>query len=376
MIVNFAQVIADLDPDALLEVIAASRDDADYYLATLMPERLQPNYHVETGNMTIRATMAGLVGMDSPYPEGGVIDVASFLEKSAKIAITIPMTEEVIRTIQELVMRYSLQNNGAGAPDPESFLTEEALNFFETVVLQALKDTREWLRGQALTGEIDWTFNKKRLAVNYGFPTEHLLTQRTGNDKYSGSTSKFWDDIKMQGRLLRGSARIIRLVHPDLADDIVYNPINSLNVVNESNSSVTVQKVQTIGDNRVPTGDARDTVTLIKYGDEGEVLDPASTAGVTKKLPFVERGQMHAIGSGVNRGYRVGQGSAPERNELELGFTAMCPTVEGHGAMGEWGRVYTPQDRPYQLIGDGVENCLPVIEGNRRVVNGRSDMSV
>jgi hypothetical protein len=377
MIVNFASVLQNLGPDAILRVMAAARNDADYYLTTLLPERMMPDYHVEAGNMTIRATMAGLVAMDSPYPEGGVVDIATFMEKSAKIAIAIPMTEEVIRTLQRMVREYSLMNTGAGAPDPEDFLTDEALNFFEKVVVQALKDTREWLRGQALKGAIDWTFNKKRLQVSYGFPNDNLLTQRTGNDKYSGSASKFWTDIKAQNRLLRTSARIIRLAHPDTVDDIVYNSANTLNVLNDSNSSVTVQKVNvnTDGTLRTPTGDARDTVTIVKYGDEGEVLDPANP-GQTIKLPFIERGQLHAIGSGVNRGYRVGEGSTPDpRNDLELGYHHIAPTVEGDGEMGDWGRIYTPQDRPWSLRGEGVSNNLPVIEGYKRVVNGRTDMS-
>jgi hypothetical protein len=370
MIVNFAEVLRNLGPDSLLRIMSEARNDPDYFLATLMPERPMPDYHVAAGNMTVRTTMAGLVAMDSPYPEGGVVDVAEFLEKSAKIAIAIPLQEETLRIIQRMVREYALMPAGAGAPSPTDFLTGEALNFFNKVVVQAIKDTREYLRGQALKGAINWTFNHKTLEVDYGFPTEHTLTQRTGTAGYGGTASKFWDDVRTQSKLLRKSQRIVRLVHPYTADEIVYNPVNSLDVVNETNSSVTLQRVA--GENRVPTGDPRDLVTLVKYGDEGEVLDPSS-AGTTTALPFVEPGYMHAIGSGTNRGYRVGEGSATEvRNELELGYTHLAPTIEGNGQMGDWGRIYTPEARPWSLRGEGVSNCLPVIEGNERVVNART----
>jgi hypothetical protein len=376
MLVNFATVLQSLGPDAMLRIMSEARNDPDYYLTTLMPERPMPDYTVTAGNITVRTTMAGLVGMDSPYPEGGIVDVAEFMEKSAKIAIALGLNEETIRTIQRFVREYSLMNNGAGAPDPMSFMTDEALNFFEKVLVQALKDTREYLRGQSLKGVIDWTFNKKRLYVNYGFPAEHTLTARSGTSAYSGSASKFWEDVRAQKRLLRKSNRIILLAHPDTVDDIVYNSVNTLNVVNDSNSSVTIQKVNVSeGGQREGTGDARDTITIVKYGLEGEVLDP-SDPDVTVKLPFIERGYVHAIGSGNNRGYRVGEGSTPDpRNDLELGYTHLAPTVEGNGALGDWGRMYTPEARPWSLRGEVVSNNLPVIEGNERVVNAHTTMS-
>jgi len=373
MIVNFAAVLQNLGPDAMLRVMAEARNDPDYYLATLMPERPMPDYHVAAGNMTIRTTMAGLVAMDSPYPEGGVVDVAEFLEKSAKIAIAIPLQEETLRIVQRMVREFSLTPTGAGAPSAMDFLTGEALNFFNKVVVQAIKDTREYLRGQALKGSINWTFNHKTLQVSYGFPNEHTLTARTGNNAYGGSSSKFWDDVKQQSKLLRKCQRIVRLVHPYTADEIVNNPVNSLNVVGEGNGSITVQRVS--GENRVPTGDPREKVTLVKYGDEGEVLDPTA-AGTTTALPFIEVGYMHAIGSGTSRGYRVGEGSSRDpRNDLELGYTHLAPTIEGDGQMGDWGRIFTPEDRPWSLRGEGVSNCLPVIEGNDRVVNAHTTVS-
>ena len=373
MQVNFAVVLRDMSQDTMLELMAAARNDPDYYLTTLLPERVLPDYNVEAGNITVRATMAGLVGMDSPYPEGGAIDVSTFLEKSAKIAIALGLKEETLRQLQKFVREYMLANNGAGAPNPEDFLTQEAFNFWEKVIVQAVKDTREWMRGQALKGQIDWTFNKKRLQVDYGFPAANILAERTGTSAYGGTASKFWEDTRTQNRALRRSSRIVRIANPDTVDEIVYNSANSMNVLEENGDMVRVQKIT--GDQRVSTGDARDTITIIKYAGEGEVLDP-SQPGATLVLPFIDKGEYIAVGSGVVRGYRVGEGSTTEpRNELELGYTHLAPTVEGNGQMGDWGRMYTPQERPWELRGEGVCNFLPVIEGFNRVVRARTAMS-
>src|SRR6185436_2771739 len=107
-------------------------------------------------NMIVRTTMAGLVGMDSPYPPGGTVELSSFLENSAKIATTNTLTEGALRQLQ--AMMRQMQFDGTLSND---FLAQEALNFLQKVVIQALMDTDEWLRGQALVyGLLNWTFNK------------------------------------------------------------------------------------------------------------------------------------------------------------------------------------------------------------------------
>jgi len=93
-------------------------------------------------------------------------------------------------------------------------------------------------------------------------------------------------------------------------------------------------------------------------------------------MPFIRRNNMFVVGSGVNRGYRVGEGSTPDpRSDLEIGYHHIAPTTEGNGQMGDWGRIFTPEARPWGLRGEGVSNNLPVIEGNERVVVATSDVS-
>ena len=368
---SFIAALASLGVDAAFRLINQARPAANYLFASILPERNMRSYEVKNASMTVRSAMAGLVGMDSPYPPTGVVDISTFLQRSAKIANTVVMSEEAIRTLQEMLMY--LQLNGGSTNEA---MVEEVLNFTNALLIQPHLDTAEWLRGQALnTGAIDWTFNGIRLQVDYGIPAGNKLTARTGNNAYSGSTSKFWDDIRSQGKLLRKAGRIIRIAHPDLIEDIIANSANSIRVLSEDSGSISVQRMIAQNGTNTPSSDARDSVTLIKYGLEAEVLDPTNTQN-TVTVPFQPKTKLLAIGTGVNAGYVVGAGSrAPQ--EYELGYTHIAPTVESSGAPGRWSRVYTPEQRPWQLAGEAVANLLPVIDARAvdQIVIATSDLS-
>lgn len=368
---SFLAALATLGIDAAFRLINQARPAASYLFASILPERNMRSYEVKNGSMSVRSTMAGLVGMDSPYPPGGVVDLSTFLQRSAKIANTVVMTEESLRTLQEMLMYLQL----AGQSTNER-MVEEVLNFTNALLVQPHLDTAEWLRGQALAmGAIDWIFNGIRLQVDYGIPVGNKLTARTGNNAYSGSTSKFWDDIRSQGKLLRKASRIIRTAHPDLIEDIIANSVNSIRVLSEDSGSITMQRMISQNGTNTPSSDARDSVTLIKYGLEAEVLDPTDPTG-TVTVPFHPKTKMLAIGTGVNAGYVVGAGSRPPQ-EYELGYTHIAPTVEGSGAPGRWARVYTPEARPWQLVGESAANLLPVIDARAvsQIVIATSDLS-
>ena len=175
MIFNFAEALATMGQNAAVRVANAARPPANYLFNTFLPERNMQDYHVEAANMIVRSTMAGLVGMDSPYPPGGTVEVGTFLEQSAKLAIENTLTEGALRQLQTLMR--AMQVDGTLSND---FLITEALNFLQKVIIQSMLDTSEWLRGQALVnGNINWTFNKKTLYVDYGIPTANKLTART-----------------------------------------------------------------------------------------------------------------------------------------------------------------------------------------------------
>ena len=367
----FTEALRKLGPDAGFRLINEARPAGSYVFAGLLPERALRSYEAKDASMTVRSAMAGLVSMDTPYPPTGVVDVATFLERTAKVANKTVMTEQAIRTLQEMMLY--LMVSGTGTTEQ---MLEEVLNFTNAVLIQPHLDVAEWLRGQAIaTGAITWTFGTTGLVVDYGIPAGNKLTARAGNDAYAGSTSKFWTDIRASNKLLRGSSNIVRIAHPDLLDDILYNEVNALQVVAMTDGAVTVRRMIAQNGTNTPSSDARDVVTIIKYGLEGEVINPADTA-TTTKVPFMPRTKLVSIGTAVNTGYVVGAGSRLPQ-PYEIGYTHLGPTVEAGGAPGRWARVYTPQDRPWQLIGEAAANILPVIDSRAasRIVIATSDVS-
>ena len=74
--------------------------------------------------MTVRSTMPGLVGMDSPYPPTGITELSKFLEEVAKIANSTHLTETALRRLQTIMQQRMV----AGTLDND-YLVNEALNF-------------------------------------------------------------------------------------------------------------------------------------------------------------------------------------------------------------------------------------------------------
>lgn len=373
MLFNFAEALAQMGPNAAARIANAARPAGNRLFNTLLPERNMPDYHVEASNMTVRSTMAGLVGMDSPYPPGGVVELSTFLEQSAKTAIENTLTEGALRQLQNLMRE--MQYNGTLSND---FMVNEALNFLQKVIMQALMDTSEWLRGQALVyGLINWTFNKKNLYVNYGVPAANFLTARTdtANTSYSDSASAFWTDVIEARRLLRYNVRTA-IMNSATMDKIVGNSVNNLELISQNNSMFTVRKYRTVGGNTVPESDSRYTMNFVVYDEEAEILDTtAGSLGRTQTVKFMPDGKILFVGQNTYNGYRVGQGGTDSpRNDLELGYHHIAPTVEGNGASGRWSRLYTPEGYPMQLRGQGVCNELPCITAPDKIVVATTEL--
>jgi hypothetical protein len=366
---DFTTVLASLGPEAAFRVANAARPPADYLFATLLPERNVIDYAIKSGTMTVRATMAGLAALDSPYPPGGLIEASTFLAEAAKIANEVEMNEYSIRQLQQLFMQLSL----SGTPTNET-LQNEVLNFLDKVIIQAHLDTMEYLRSRALVfGAIDWTFNKLNLAVDYGVPAANFLAERSGTASWDSTASAFWADIRLLRQVLNYDVRAF-IAHPDTINAIVSNDVNKAEIFGQNGLNLSLRRL--IGDNERPSTDVRDTVSLISYGNEAEILDPANP-GETIKIPFMPRGRILAVGNAQLTGYRVGMGSAVEDPTLTgvLGYTHLAPTVEGGGRAGRWAELYVPQGRPMKLNGRGVTNGLPVIEAANRIAVASSDLA-
>jgi hypothetical protein len=367
MDLNFAEALKDLDSRTPFRVANEARPPGDYLFASLLPERTSTSYEVRSGTMTVRTTMAGMVGMDSPYPPGGQVDLSKFMEESAKIANDVGLPEFALRQLQDMLLRIRAQG-GTG----NERLAEEALNFLDKVVVQAHLDTMEWLRGQVLTkGNIDWTFNRKRLQVNYGVPSANVLTPRAGNDAYGGSASKFWEDVIQARKILRYNLRVA-LAHTDTIDAIISNEANAVRVLQQSpGGTVTVRRF--VGTTEQEDTDSRYTIQLVAYDREGEIINPADNR--SKVVPFLPPGKLIFVGRNQRSGYRVGEGATDDpEQELALGYTHLAPTVEGGGQPGRWARLFTPEQRPYELRGQGVTNGLPVLEAPKKLVIAETEL--
>lgn len=374
MIFNFAEALATMGQNAAVRVANAARPPANYLFNTFLPERNMPNYHVEAANMIVRSTMAGLVAMDSPYPPGGTVEVSTFLEQSAKLAIQNTLTEGALRQLQTLMLQMQAMGNLSN-----DFLINEALNFLQKVIIQAHLDTSEWLRSQALVyGLINWTFNNKTLYVDYGIPAANKLTTRTNanNDSYSDSASAFWTDVAEAQRLLRYNVRAA-IMNSATFEKIVGNSANNIDLVSQSNGGFSVRRYKSVAGNTMLDTDTRYSMTFTLYDEEVEVLDTtAGMLGKTQTVKLMPDGKILFVGANTYNGYRVGQGSTDSpRNDLEIGYHHMAPTVEGNGASGRWSRLYTPEGYPMQLRGEGVSNELPVILNPEKICIATTEMA-
>lgn len=360
-------------PNAVLYMASESRPQSSYLLNTFLPNRNRGDYQARSGSMTIRTTMAGLVGMDTDYPEGGLIQSSAFNEQVAKIAIKATLREAQLRELQAFVQQTMLMRNGqVSQQEVTNQMAAEAINFLDKVVIQAHMDTEEYLKGRALfTGAIDWTFGKTRLLVDYGIPAANKPAQRTGNDGYGGSASKFWTDVRLHRKQQRTGITAI-VMHPDTADMIQYNTANNIALVSDPadmSRRIWRKTNTTLG---TFTQDANDVVEVLTYGLEGEVYDLANP-GKTLRIPFCPKGVVASFGRSQASQYMVGQGStAPAVRELGYGHVA--PTIEGGGVAGRWAQLYTPENEPWQLIGRGAENFLPVIEDPNLIVLTTTEM--
>jgi hypothetical protein len=372
MQLDFTAAVNELGNEATFRIANEARPPSRYLLETVLPEVNMETFHVDGGALTVRPTMAGLTAMDSPYAPGGVVQLSTFLQESAKLSIDVPLNEKSLRELLQLAMRIA-----AGGGSTTEVVVNNVLNFYEKVVIQSHLDTAEWLRGQALGfGAIDWTFNSKKLEVDYGVPTANKLTARTvaGNTAYSGSSSAFWTDVKAAQRILRYRIRAI-ILGTDLFNDIIANSVNNIEVVLQTGNVFRIRRLVAREGNTQLSSDARETIDLITYDEEGEKLDPANP-GSTIKVPFFPRTKMAFIGEATNDGFRIGQGATDDPlNEVALGYTHIAPTVEGGGRPGRWGRVYTPEGKPYMLKGEAAANLLPVIEVPTKLVIATSELA-
>ena len=370
--VTFATILENLGPDFALRIINAARQESDYLLTRYLPERRRTSYSVKGGNIRIVPTMAGLTGMDSPYPPGGQISVSKFLAETGKVANTMTLTEEVLREMQEIMIR-----NQAQGQSNKEYVAEVILNFTDKVLLQSHRDTFEWLRGQALAnGAINWSYGDITLNVDYQIDSERMFSTRTttSGEAYGESSSLYWEDRRKAHRLLDGQIEE-EVMHIDTFYEIAENPANNIEILSDTDQTFRIRKL--VGNNERPTTDSRETASIRTYSKEGSIID-ASNPEQTQNVPFFPRGKVLYVGSADQSGFdisNVGEGATPDEDGRELGYTHIAPTTEGMGQLGRWLRVFTPEQRPMQLKGEGVTNGLPVVSEDAQLAVASTEMA-
>jgi hypothetical protein len=363
------EALRRIKPETTIRIARDARPPSDYLFSQFLPNRNIQSYEVSSTNMTVRSTMAGLTAMDGLLPEGGVVEMSDFREKLAKLGIQFSFNEGQLRQMQDIVKNLLVQPN---APSPILAMVQNFLNATDKLLIQPLLDTEEWLRAQVLrTGAIDWTFNGLTLNVDYGFEAGSFYAQRTGNDGWGGSTSKFWTDIRKLNKDLNYNVAAY-ICHPDTLDMIISNSANNIEIVAQTDNSFSLRKIVAgVGGGEKLSTDFRDRTTLIAYGAEAEILDTANP-GQTKNVKFMETGEIVAIGRNTARSFiltdGVDEGSTEDPNKnLPLGYCHIGPTIEGDGRAGRWSVIEKHPLRRTNIRGQAVENFLPVCEAVDKV---------
>jgi len=374
---DLRQAITNLEDSEIFELANEARPPADYLFNMVLPNINMDTYDVQNSTMTIRATMAGLVGMDSTYPTGGATEVSEMTGQTAKIAITQSLPEQTLRQLQSMLLRLTAQGVST-----EDTIQQMGINLVNKLIVQSIFDREEWLKGQALfTGEIDWTHNGKTLNANYGIPSGNFLTARSGNDGYGGSTSKWWVDYYAAQEILNWKMTAC-IMHPTTLKTIMQNAaVNELQFIAADPATNTFMFQRIVERNGTPTlsTDPRDMIRIIAYNKEGEIMD-LTTPGATTKVPFCPVGGVLWIGEKVDVSsnvFVIGDGGTvpPElESPVTLGYGHVAPTTEGGGLPGRWSRLFVPQDKPWSLAADGVSNFLPVIQAPDRLVIGTTSV--
>jgi hypothetical protein len=354
--------IEQLDKQVMFE-LANAVPDGDMLWATFLPEQSRDTYRIDDSQMVVYSTMAGLTGRDSPYAPGGVVVASDFKEDIVKWSIEAALGENQLIKLQELARKIE---RGEGSP---AQMVETLLNFSNKVLAQSLRDGMEYLRGQAIQhGEIDWTFNGKKLAIDFGYPVGHKLTriEDAGGD-WGGPSSTFWADIELARRLLDRQVLAIVMTTNTL-NRIVANDANKVQLTETARSRYTaryslMRVAQTGFANAIPE-DYRSKVDIITYDRNFTLFDPAS-ADAMKHVPAMLDDKVVFMGQPTGIRFEIGSTELPE---YAFGYTHVGPTVENGGAAGRWMRVFTPESQPWRLIGQGVTNALPVIREPRRIV--------
>jgi hypothetical protein len=365
MDVNFQSALRTFEPGQINELANSVNENIQYLGDTLLPSIQRPGYTATGGNIKIKGTMAQPIPMDTDYPEGGIIGITGVDADTAKFGQSIWFPEKTIREIQAFVEKMQL---GLVSGDPAAFVQNALVNFLEQLIVKPHDDTREYCKIKAITeGKILMVGNKSTVDVDYSIPLSNIFANRTGNNRYNGTTSKFKDDMTAAKKIL-GQSLLGVVMHGDTLDAIIDNPVHNFVITAEAFSqdrktrTVTVRTV--VNNGQAFSLDTRTSFTLVGYSREGEILDIANP-GQTIKKPFIDVGRIAVIGDTPRVDLLPQLDGTPIGS---LGYYHVGPTVEGGGTLGRWSDIYVPEGRPWSIRARGAENSIPMFDKPEDVV--------
>lgn len=362
MRLDLRSYLDSIKPDTLFQ-LANAVPDGEMLWATFLPERSEDKYTIKDSQLVVYSTMAGLTGRDSPYAPGGVMEASDFSEDIVKWSLETALAENQMILLQELARKIDV---GAA---PTDVMVRTILNFADKIIGQGLRDGMEYARARAIQdGSLSWTFNQKTLSVSYGYPGANVQTRlaySTGSWYLASST--FWEDIELIRQRLDRRVLAIVMTESTLTK-IVNNDANKLQVTELAKSRYSarysLRRVAQQGYANAIPEDYRSQVEVVTYDRMATAFDPSAGTAM-KHLPFMDDDKVVALGQPSGIRFEIGSTELPEH---AFGYTHVGPTVEGGGAPGRWMRLFTPEQQPWRLIGQGVMNALPVIREPRRIV--------
>lgn len=355
-----------------------------YLLERLLPSSNRPDWHTTGGTMTITPTLLGEVPMDSPYPPMGNMEATTFFEKISKFAGQMFFNEqqqrELINIINGIRVTASMDGRDAfgdintqfnmvaqtGRADNNT-INGARINAVLGIVGAINKshfDTREWLRGEALTeGRIQYTFGTVDMDIDYKIPAAQVVTY-SGNDRFDQSASKWWTFVRLAYRLFDNPQFFM---NSESFYDIVDNDVNKVETIDITGD---VRRIARYRDDAVQQKrDARERMSLNVYNKAGSVMKVDGKVQSLVSKPFIKNKRVVVVGGLMPDGYELTLGGMTDPdNDLAIGYTHIGPTIEGGGRSGIYSRIYTPEGKPYHVLAETATNMLPVIWNPKRIL--------
>lgn len=346
--VTFQQILQELSRADYVRMANDPINEAEFILASILPEERRASYEAKRGSMRIIPTMAGETGNDSPYVPTGDLELDAWSQGLAKFTATGTISENQQIEFQQMRDQLRLLGNLDGA---NTYTRTFFLSWLETWIREAFRQQNEYLRGQALSsGQLVLRGG----TVDLGVPAENKATY---------TADQLWQAIRWGDRKVK--AVRARVTDWDTLDALVDDPANKVSITAETVSAQGNVKIvalrRLVNNDANFSTDQRDATQIVAYKGEGRIKLPT---GELVTVPYWPTGTLSFIGN--NQRQQVAEDGVTSTREA-LGYTHVGPTVEGDGRPGVWMNGRVPDGRPYHVITEGAERVMTVLDEPKKL---------